>query len=88
MTDNKALAEHIRNYLESGVDLLLTDDDYKTIIKVLEQEPKTGHWVEDEKQEHVEVIYHCSECGHMAWGECECTNYCGGCGADMREVSE
>lgn len=39
MTSNEVLAESIRNYLESGVDLLLTDDDYRTIIKALEQEP-------------------------------------------------
>ncbi len=39
MANTEALAESIRNYLESGVDLLLTDDDYKTIIKALEQEP-------------------------------------------------
>lgn len=39
MTDNKALAESIRNYLENGTDILLTDNDYKTIIKALEQEP-------------------------------------------------
>ncbi len=39
MTHNKTLAESIRNFLESGDDLLLTDNDCKTIIKALEQEP-------------------------------------------------
>lgn len=43
-----------------------------------------GKWVETESVFHVEKIYKCSECGHEAWGESECTDFCGGCGADMR----
>ena len=52
---------------------------------VTPQEPKTGHWIEDAEQHHVEKTYHCSECGHGAWGEYEKTEYCGGCGAKMVE---
>lgn len=62
------------------------EGDYEIIGEY--KEPKTGHWVENEKQIHVEKMYHCSECGFEAWGECERTNYCGGCGARMSEVSE
>lgn len=58
------------------------------IDKYGEQEQKVGHWIENEKQTHIEKIYHCSECGFKAWGKCECTNYCGGCGCRMGEVSE
>jgi hypothetical protein len=55
---------------------------------VTPQEPKTGHWIEDAEQHHVEKTYHCSECGHGAWGEYEKTEYCGGCGAKMVEPQE
>ena len=51
-------------------------------------EPKTGHWIEDAEQHHVEKTYHCSECGHGAWGEYEKTEYCGGCGSKMVEPQE
>ena len=51
--------------------------------KVYESKPQ-GKWVEDEEQRHVEITYHCNNCGYSAWGEQEKTNYCGNCGADMR----
>lgn len=49
-----------------------------------ETDCKKGKWVEDDEQIHIELTYHCSECGFQAWGEHEKTDYCGGCGADMR----
>ena len=55
---------------------------------VTPQELKTGHWIEDAEQHHVEKTYHCSECGHGVWGEYEKTEYCGGCGAKMVEPQE
>ena len=60
----------------------------KPLDREIEQEPKTGHWIEDAEQHHVEKTYHCSECGHKAWGEYEKTEYCGGCGAKMVESQE
>lgn len=62
--------------------------DTANLLEELEQEPKTGHWIEDAEQHHVEKTYHCSECGHGVWGEYEKTEYCGGCGAKMVEPQE
>ena len=47
------------------------------------QEPKTGHWIENDIQEHVELVYHCDQCGNEAWGEYEKTPFCSNCGAKM-----
>lgn len=49
---------------------------------------KKGKWVEDDEQIHVELTYHCSECGFQAWGEHEKTDYCGICGAEMERKDE
>lgn len=53
-------------------------------IKALEQEPKTGHWIEHEQNEiaHIE----CSEC--LTWFlRCHLTrnSFCPNCGAKMIE---
>lgn len=54
------------------------------VIKALEQEPKIGHWIND-------------ECGNVICSECkrfrrDCryghTNYCNHCGARMYEPQE
>lgn len=45
-----------------------------------------GEWVLEEEQNHVELMYSCSECGFIAWGEYEKTNYCPNCGARMENV--
>lgn len=59
----------------------------RTDVKpIIDPERKKGKWLEDDEQIHVELTYHCSECGFQAWGEYEKTDYCGGCGADMRET--
>ena len=47
-------------------------------IKALEQEPKTGHWVETDKYES--YWYRCSECCR---GSDDITDYCPNCGAKM-----
>ena len=52
-------------------------------IKAIQEDSKTGRWVLDENQTHVEKTYHCSECNYSAWGEDEKTDYCPGCGAEM-----
>ena len=46
-------------------------------IKALEQEPKTGHWVDCK----------CDKCGYAVqpWNT---TSFCPNCGADMREVED
>ena len=53
-------------------------------IKDLPSAQHTAAWELDEQQEHVEKIWHCSNCGYRAWGSYEKTDFCGGCGADMR----
>lgn len=55
----------------------------EAISKALEQEPKTGHWIEREQNEiaHIE----CSECS--TWFlRCHLlrNSFCPNCGADMR----
>ncbi len=47
-----------------------------------------GKWVKDEEQTHVELTFHCSECGHRAWRTYEMTKYCPDCGSRMDEVDK
>ena len=48
-------------------------------------EPKRGEWeVINEKEE----VYSCSECGFVAWGKAEISNYCPNCGARMEEDND
>lgn len=63
-----AMDEAIQHYVNEGYMIL--------------DRPKS-EWIEDDKQNHVEKTYHCSECGFKAWGEAEKTKFCGGCGAKM-----
>lgn len=65
----------------------------ETIQKWIDEQPtadvverKHGEWIEDEEQNHVELTFHCSECGCEAWGIEETTNFCPECGADMRNI--
>ena len=61
----------------------------KVAIKALEQEPKTGYWIEKEEF-YGDVYYDCSECGE-SWTTIDGTpwnngmNYCPNCGAKMVE---
>jgi hypothetical protein len=60
-------------------------------IKALEQEPKTGHWIEDDMTYcGVELVnYKCDKCGEMggAWRKGlkpdKLPKYCMNCGAKM-----
>jgi rubrerythrin len=52
---------------------------------VLEQEPKTGHWVRQTDDYH--DYYECEYCG-IAVGLDDIKNYCPNCGAKMEEVEE
>lgn len=72
------------------------EDALEYVIKALEQEPKVGHWICDGKGRNF-ADYHCSECG-LKLALCGqdikqrqdsgYSLFCGGCGADMREVDE
>ena len=62
-------------------------------IKALEQEPKTGHWIEKDGYDG-DTYYDCSECGE-SWTTIEGTpwnngmKFCPNCGAKMEsEVTE
>ena len=52
-------------------------------IKALEQEPKTGHWIDH--QEGRWIYAKCSECGTVHDTR---TNYCPNCGCRMVEPQE
>lgn len=56
----------------------LADEAKKMAIKALEQEPKTGHWIDH--QEGRWIYAKCSECGTVHDTQ---TNYCPNCGAKM-----
>ena len=87
------IAEHHYNNIMALDSVSLGRVPYKGIImysinaikhgKVLDQEPKTGEWIEhfDESGKW----YECDQC-HTDWGGA--VNYCPNCGADMREVEE
>ena len=63
---------------------------YKMAIQALEQEPKTGHWIEHPEIEtstpEYLMFYECSECGDK---QCFCKSdihkkrFCNNCGARM-----
>lgn len=87
------IAEHHYNNIMALDSVSLGRAPYKGIImysinaikhgKVLEQEPKTGEWIEhfDESGKW----YECDQC-HTDWGGA--VNFCPNCGADMREVEK
>ena len=61
-----------------------SDCEINTATKALEQEPKTGHWIYDDKcHEHG----HCSKCGYgrVDLVDGEPHNFCRRCGAKMVE---
>lgn len=58
-------------------------------IKALEQQPKTGKWIEEDVFDG-ELVYRCSECGEPFWLENGTPkdneyNFCPKCGAKMAE---
>lgn len=79
----------------SDLDNLLKADDipcyYKPSIKAvidtiaLDQETKTGHWIEEFVDTEGEVRFTCSCCGkYQLFG----TDFCYNCGAKMEEVED
>lgn len=59
-------------------------------IKALEQQPKTGHWIEKEDC-NLDIYYDCSECGESfclidGTPTDNLYNYCPNCGAKMVET--
>lgn len=73
---------------------IIYDKGYQDCKKALEQEPKTGHWIEtDEWRETVDgfeqwgYFRKCNKCGYV-FKFLEIDNYCPNCGARMNEVSE
>ena len=61
-------------------------------IKALEQQPKTGHWIEEEVFDG-ELGYRCSECGELFWLESGTPkdneyDFCPKCGAKMVESED
>jgi ribosomal protein S27E len=66
---------------------------YKMAIKALEQQPKTGHWIDtDSDSFEFHRIYKCSECGNtqIEYPENihERFRYCPNCGCRMVEPQE
>ena len=57
----------------------------ETAVKMMEQEPKTGHWVRQTDDYH--DYYECEYCG-IAVGLDDIKNYCPNCGCRMLEGSE
>ena len=60
MTREEAIKnlQFVRNALTNSMKIAKT---YDMAIKALEQEPKTGHWIEENHDEY--EIWICSECG-------------------------
>lgn len=64
----------------------------KMAIKALKQEPKTGHWIEQDGYDG-DTYYDCSECGESfclidGTPTDNLYNYCPNCGAKMAESEE
>ena len=71
--------------------------DTANLLEALEQEPKTGHWIE-QGDEYIEVYdisgkhtyaaeYKCNICGfiHTCIEDVGLYNFCPNCGAEMKE---
>ena len=62
---------------------------FDVAIKALEQEPKTGHWIELEYLENDNYDFECSVCHHTdTHSKTVKVKYCWYCGAKMQEVEE
>ena len=88
-------AEEAREVLQEQIDRYGQEYDAEGIealevaIKALEQEPKIGHWIEEEIFDG-EVAYRCSKCGELFELESGTPkdneyNFCPKCGARMAE---
>lgn len=83
MTREEAI-ERLKNYTQyrcGGVDLVAIN----MAIQALEQESKTGHWIEEFNDTEGEVRFTCSSCGEYQMFE---TDFCPNCGAEMRTERE
>lgn len=80
------VCEECINY--PNCDHTIQDDVTETIIKALEQEPKTGQWkVVSDGYGDSAYICECSECKDTVWVYKDADrkwNYCPNCGAKMR----
>lgn len=91
----RLLETNYENLGESDAEMFAKDFDeiLNLAIKALEQEPKTGEWIE--QNDDYFDWYECSECGYGSEGEMQYsseydvrTNYCPNCGAKMVEPQE
>ena len=81
MTNKEAIT--ILNMVEAHGSLVKQVKD--RAIKALEQESKTGHWIDDTRLGyHVSICSNCNWRGHGDTCLIYKTNYCPNCGADMR----
>jgi len=87
--------EEIKDFCDMKAQLEPENEDiFKAIVKMLEQEPKTGEWIKQNDDYY--DWYECSECGYGSEGEMLYssevdvrTNFCPYCGAKMdKEVRE
>ncbi|MBQ1294657.1 MAG: hypothetical protein IIY21_11500 [Clostridiales bacterium] len=79
MTREEAI-EKLKNF----ADHCYPNEEFLMAIKALEQEPKTGHWIDH--QEGRWIYAKCSECETVHDTR---TNYCPNCGCHMKnEVQE
>lgn len=86
--------EEIIEFCEMKAELEPGNEDiYEAIIKVLEQEPKKGHWIEYSWNDNGLARWgvECDKChkkykyGGEIWNN---PNFCPNCGAEMSEVEE
>lgn len=81
---NNAEYERRNGNLQGCLDFRQLADWLKDYKRLLEQEPKTGHWTHDGS--HWKNRFICSECGYKLFDEP--TNFCPNCGAKMVEPQE
>ena len=70
----------------------LIDDTFGIAIQTLSQEPKTGHWIEEDMFDG-DMAYRCSECNELFWIEDGTPkdngyDFCPKCGCRMVEPQE
>lgn len=77
-----------KNFLDDA-DKSHSCNEYKLLMALLEQEPKTGHWIPIYQGDEI-IDYRCSECefGNTFGKSTIGMNFCPNCGAKMEEVEE
>lgn len=89
--------EAIKEYVIPALKHTWNEKINKGVLEVLEQEPKTGHWislgVQGEVDGQIVRVFTCSECGaisifRMASGNIVNGDLCPNCGAKMVEPQE